>query len=82
MRAAIILAAATMLAGCGTIDAMLVNRAACTIGGDSRELHVTSFWGRWGITSKIHPDDARAACAQVQPVILQITPQPQGKPGA
>lgn len=82
MTRIIILATAALLSGCAALDEALVNRAACTIGGESRELHVTSFWGRWGITSKIHPDDARAACAQVQPVILQITPQPQGKPGA
>lgn len=75
MKIIIILAVAAMLAGCSTLDGLLVNRAACTLGGEQRELLVTSFWGRWGITSKIHPDDARAACAQVQPVILQITPQ-------
>jgi hypothetical protein len=75
MKIIIILAVAAMLAGCSTLDGLLVNRAACTLGGEQRELLVTSFWGRWGLTSKIHPDDARAACAQVQPVILQITPQ-------
>ncbi len=75
MKLLLILAVAALLAGCSTLDSMLINRAACTLGGEQRELLVTSFWGRWGITSKIHPDDARAACAQVQPVILQITPQ-------
>ena len=75
MKIIIILAVAAMLAGCSTLDGLLVNRAACTLGGEQRELLVTSFWGRWGLTSKIHPDDARAACAQVQPVILPITQQ-------
>lgn len=73
MKIIIILAVAALLAGCSTLDGLLVNRAACTLGGEQRELLVTSFWGRWGITSKIHPDDARAACAQF--LILQITPQ-------
>lgn len=75
MKLLIVLMVAALLAGCSTLDGLLINRAACTLGGEQRELLVTSFWGRWGLTSKIHPDDARAACAQVQPVILQITPQ-------
>lgn len=75
MKLLIVLMVAALLAGCSTLDGLLINRAACTLGGEQRELLVTSFWGRWGLTSKIHPDDARAACAQVQPVILQIAPQ-------
>lgn len=75
MTRLLLILAAALLAGCSTLDGLLVNRAACTLGGEQRELLVTSFWGRWGLTSKIHPDDARAACAQVQPVILQVTPQ-------
>lgn len=74
MTRIIILAAAVLLAGCGTLDALLVNRAACTLGGAQKELHVTSFWGRWGITARIHEDDARAACEAV-PVILQVAPR-------
>jgi len=77
MTRVLLLAAAALLAGCSTLDAMLVNRAACTLGGAQKELHVTSFWGRWGITARIHEDDARAAC-DTTPVILQVAPKGAG----
>ena len=79
MTRILLLSAAALLAGCSTLDAALVNRAACTLGGEKKELHVTSFWGRWGITARIHEDDARVACSDAVPVILQVAPR---KPGA
>lgn len=80
MKRITIIAAAALLAGCGTLDGVLVNRVACTL--DRQQGAFISWYGPIGISAKIADSDAKVMCPESVPVLLQITPQPQGKPGA
>lgn len=80
MTRILILAAASLLAGCSNLDGVLVNRVACTL--DRQQGAFISWYGPIGISAKIADADAKVMCPESVPVLLQITPQPQGKPGA
>ena len=58
-RTVIIVAAALLLAGCGTID--LSNRVSCTVGKD--KVLLTSMWQFFGITVEADKRDAKAILA-------------------
>lgn len=82
MTRILILAAVALLAGCSTLGDLagkgaFRNRVSCTLG--EKTMLFTSMWFRWfGISSEVDPADAAKACEQLQPVILQVTPQKGG----
>ena len=55
-----ILLLAFMLSACSTIKGQFENRVSCTLGG--QQLMTTSFYGPFGLTSKIAPEDGAVVC--------------------
>ena len=56
----IILLLAFMLSACTTVKGQFENRVSCTLGG--QRLMTTSFYGPFGLTSKIAPEDGDVVC--------------------
>ncbi len=78
MKRITIIAAAALLAGCGTLKGQFVNEVSCD--DESKRMTFTSWWFEWlGISARVA--NGAQHCGAT-PVLLQITPQPQGKPGA
>lgn len=75
MKIIIILAVAALLAGCSTLDSMLINRVSCTL--DRKQGAFVSWYGPIGISAKIADADAEVMC-QGTPVIIQLTPPAKG----
>jgi hypothetical protein len=56
----LLLLAAAVLAGCGTLDGKLENRVACTAAKDAA--FVVSLWGPVGISATIADQDRAVIC--------------------
>lgn len=56
----IALAVLAMLSGCGSLDGILANRVACTVGKD--KAYVVSAYGAIGIASTIDDADRAIIC--------------------
>jgi len=59
MRLTIIFAA-LLLSGCGTLDKHLTNRLHCSAAAD--EVAVVSWWGAFGLATRIDKRDKDAIC--------------------
>jgi len=51
---------ALALSACTTVKGQFENRVSCTVGG--QQLVATSFYGPFGLTSKIAAEDAAVVC--------------------
>ena len=72
IRSTILLAAAALLAGCGTLDRVLENRVACSL--DRSQGAFISWYGPLGISAKIAEADVEQMC-KTTPIILQVAPR-------
>lgn len=75
MTRLLLILAAALLAGCSTLDSMLINRVSCTL--DRKQGAFVSWYGPIGISAKIADADAEVMC-QGTPVIIHVTPASKG----
>ena len=69
MTRIIIIAAASLLAGCGTLDRVMENRVACSL--DRSQGAFISWYGPVGISAKIAEAEAKATATGEVPIDIK-----------